>query len=156
MKTVQIVLLILAMSLAVCATAIGADYTLQIPAGWEKVKGSSALEHFIKNGVSFILTIDQAPPTAKTPDQFVAYAKKALAGAFKNTKFEPAKMVTINGREARELVYTGEVSGMKMKYDVVYIIRDGRVYTLTVGGLEQAFDTVKADCSAIFNSCKLK
>jgi|WetSurMetagenome_2_1015567.scaffolds.fasta_scaffold315919_1 hypothetical protein len=156
MKTAQIFLSILTMSLAVCTTAVAADYTLQIPPGWDKVKGSTALEHFMKKGVSFILTVDQAPPSAKTPDEFVAYAKKALTGAFKNVKFEPVKMVSINGREAREVVYTGEVSGIKMKYDAVYILRNGTVYALTIGGSEQTFEAVKADYSAIFNSFKMK
>jgi hypothetical protein len=156
MKRSRASLFVLAFLVTMTACASAAEYTLQIPPGWDKVKGSAAPEHFMKNGISFMLTIDQMPPTAKTPDQFVTYVKKALAGAFKNVKFEPATMLTINGREARELVYTGEVSGMKMKYDVVYIPVNGRVYTLTFGGLEQVFDSVKADRGAIFNSFKLK
>ena len=156
MKRSRATLFVLTLLVTMTASASAAEYTLEIPPGWEKMKGSSALEHFMKSGSSFMLTIDQMPSTTKTPDQYVTYVKKALAGAFKNTKFEPVKMLTINGREARELVYTGEVSGMKMKYDVVYIPVNGRVYTLTFGGLEQGFDTVKADRGAIVNSFKLK
>ena len=156
MKRSRAVLFVLTLLVTMTACASAADYTLQMPPGWSAVKGSSALEHFMKNGISFMLTIDQMPSTTKTPDHYVAYVKKALAGAFKNVKFEPAKMLTINGREARELVYTGEVSGMKMKYDVVYIPVNGRVYTMTVGGLEQGFEAVKGDGTAIFNSFKLK
>lgn len=156
MKKLFVVLCVLMVIVVAAANAGSGDYTVRVPAGWEKVKGSAAPEHYMKSGVSFILTIDTAPATAKTPDQFVEYVKKQFAGTFKNTKFEPVRKVTINGREGRELVYTGEMSGMKMKYDVVYIPKDGKYYTLTIGGLEMTFDTVKADVSAIVNSFTLK
>lgn len=142
--------------LVAAASVAAADYTIQFPDGWTKVGGSAAPEHYMKNGVSFMLTIDRAPSTAKTPDAFVEYVKKQLAGAFKNTRFEPTKKITVNGREGRQLSYTGEVSGIAMQYEVVYIPKDGKYYTLTAGGMATAFDKVKADCRSIVESFKLK
>jgi hypothetical protein len=156
MKTFVAVILLALCCINLAAIAAPADYTLQMPAGWGKNAGSAAKEQYIKNGVSFILTVDTAPASATTPEAFVEYVKKQLAGTFKNTSFGPVKKVTINGREGREMVYTGEISGMKMKYDVVYIPKGSQYYTLTFGGLEDMFDSVKADIGAIVNSFKLK
>lgn len=154
---ILLVVLTLAMLCGPCAAvAAPGDYTIQVPASWTKNTASAAREHYMKSSVSFILTVDTAPASAQTPDAFVAFVKKQLAGTFKNTKFEPVRKVTINGREGRELVYTGEMSGMTMKYDVVYIPKGNQYYTLTFGGLNEMFDTVKADIGAIVNSFKLK
>lgn len=155
MKTFIILISLALITCSGLALAAG-DYVIQMPAGWTRNAGSAAKEQYMKNGVSFILTVDTAPASAQTPDAFVAYVKKQLAGTFKNTKFETVKTVTVNGREGRELVYTGEMSGMKMKYDVIYLPKGNQFYTLTFGGLADMFDAVKADIGAIVHSFKLK
>ena len=156
MKKLGVLLCLVLVSIAVAAFAAPNEYTIQVPAGWKKNLHSAAKEQYMKSGVSFILSVDIAPPSATTPEEFVEYVKKQLTGTFKNTKFEPVKKVTINGREGRELVYTGEISGMKMKYDVFYFPKDSSYYTLTFGGMEVTFASVKADVSSIVNSFKLK
>jgi len=153
-RTILLLALVLCMSAPVLAG--GDDYTIKAPEGWKKQVGSSAPEHYIKNGVSLMLTIDTAPAEAKTPDAYVEFVKKQYAGILKNMKFDPARKVTINGVEARELTYTGETSGMKMKYDVVYVMKQTKVYTLTAGGLASMLDPLKAEYQAFFNSFKLK
>lgn len=155
MKTIITLMSLVLATWSGLALAAG-DYTIQMPAGWTKNAGSAAKEHHMKNGVSFLLTVDTAPASAQSPDAFVEYVKKQLTGTFKNTVFEPVKKVTINGREGRELVYTGEMSGMKMKYDVIYVPKGGQYYTLTFGGLADTFGAVKADIGAIVQSFKLK
>ena len=134
----------------------GSDYTIKAPDGWKKRTTSSAPEHYMKNGVSLMLTIDSAPAEAKTPDGYIEYVKKQLAQTFKNIQFEPVKKLTINGNDARELRYSCEVSSMKMKYDVVYIPRQTKVYTITAGGMAETFDSMKADYQAFFNSFNFK
>ena len=156
MKMIVVILSLVIVSTMLAMAVVPEDYTVQVPAGWTKNQGSAAKEHYMKSGVSFILTVDAAPATAKNPDQFVEYVKKQLASTFKNTKFEPVKKITINGREGRELIYTGEISGIKMKYDVFYFARGTMYYTLTFGGMENMFTTVKPDIGAIVHSFKLK
>ncbi len=156
MKTLFAVLSVLLVAVAVTMAAVPQEYSIQVPSGWKKNQGSAAKEHYMKDGVSFILTVDTAPASAKTPEQFMEYVKKQLAGTFKNTAFEPVKKVTVNGQEGRELVYTGEMSGIKMKYDVYYFPKGGSYYTLTFGGMAMMFDDVKADITTIVNSFKMK
>jgi hypothetical protein len=146
----------LAVFLSASAIAGSPDYILKAPAGWEKKAGSSALEHYMKNGVSLILTVDSAPAEATTPDAYVEFVKKRYARALKNVKFEPVKKLTINGIDARELRYSGETYGMKMKYDVMFIPKQSKYYTITAGGLGSTFDALKADYQAFFNSFKFK
>jgi hypothetical protein len=154
MKTTAVLLLVIAFFLASPATA--GDYTVKAPAGWTKNASSSAPEHYMKNGVSLILTIDSAPAEAKTIDGYVEYVKKMYVKQFKSVKFEPVKKLTIHGNDARELLYTADISGMKMKYDVVFIPRQTKVYTMTAGGLSDTFDPLKPECQTFFNSFKFK
>lgn len=156
MKNKSIFLVVLLVCAMTVAFAAAGDYSVQVPAGWEKKAGSAAREHYMKSAVSFILTVDTAPAGAKTPDQYVEFVKKQLAGTFKNTRFEPVKKITVNGRDARELVYTGEISGIKLQYDVVYIQKGEQYYTLTFGGMQEMLSTVRGDVKAIVNSFKLK
>ena len=156
MKTFTAFMTIATLCTTLVAGAAPGDYAIQVPAGWTRSTGSAAREHYMKNGASFLLTVDTAPASAQTPDAFVEYVKKQIAGTFKNAKFEPVKKVTVNGREGRELVYTGEISAMKMKYHVVYIPKGVQYYTLTFGGLEETFGAARADIGAIVNSFRLK
>jgi predicted Zn-dependent protease len=156
MKRIAVLVLTLTFVVASLFAAGTPDYTLKVPDGWKKREGSAALEHYMKAGVSMMLTTDYAPAEAKTPDAYVEFVKKLYVKSFKNTQFEPVKKLSVNGNDARELVYTAEVAGMKMKYDVLYVPKDSKYYTLTIGGLAKSFDEVKADCKTIFNSFKFK
>jgi len=149
---------VLALALCFCASAFAgdADYTIKAPDGWKKRTTSSAPEHYMKNGVTLMLTIDSAPAEASTPDAYVEFVKKQYAGILKNMKFDPVKKLTINGVEARELTYSGETYGMKMKYDVVYVMKQTKVYTMTAGGMGDTFDSMRAEYRSFFNSLKLK
>lgn len=149
---------VLALVIYLCATAYAqeADFTVKAPDGWKKRTTSSAPAHYMKNGVSLMLTIDTAPAEAKTLDAYVEYVKKQWATSFKNLQYERVTKLTINGRDARELRYTAEISGMKMKYDVVYVGKQPKVYTMTAGGLADTFDSMNADYRAFFNSLTLK
>ncbi len=148
--------LLLIVSLRLPAFSAPIDYAVVVPDGWTKNAGSSASDHYTKNGISLMVTIDTAPAGATSQDDYVEFVKKQLKSVFKNLRFEAAKKLFINGKEARELVYTGEISGMKMKYDVVYVPKSGRVYTLTAGGMAGTFDKLNADYRAFFNSFKFK
>ena len=132
------------------------DYIIKFPDGWKKRTESAAPEHYMKNGTSMILTIDYAPAEAKTIDAYVEFVKKQYQKSFKSIQFEPVSKLTINGIDARELKYTADISGMKMKYDVAFIPRQSKVYTLTAGGMGDTFDALKVDCQAIFKSFKFK
>ncbi len=156
MKATAVIVVALTLVLASLAIAGGAEYTVKAPQGWQKQAGSAAPEHYMKSGVSLILTIDTAPAEATTPDAYVEFVKKKYAKALKNVKFEPVKKLTINGVSARELRYTGETYGMKMKYDVVFIPKQTRYFTITAGGLASTFDALQADYQAFFNSFKFK
>jgi hypothetical protein len=156
MKNLAVLALAVAFLLTTFAFGGSPEYTVKAPAGWEKKTGSSAPEHYMKDGVSLILTIDNAPSEAKTPDAYVEFVKKLYASALKNVKFEPVKKVKINGIDARELCYTGETYGMKMKYDVMFFPKQSKYFTITAGGLETSFDTMKADYQGFFNSFKFK
>jgi hypothetical protein len=154
MKTPAVLLLVLAFLVA--SPAFAGDYTIKAPEGWTKNASSSVPEHYMKNGVSLILTIDYAPAEAKTIDGYVEYVKKMYEKQFKSVKFEPVKKLTINGNDARELLYTADISGLKMKYDVVFIPKQTKVYTMTAGGLADTFKPLMPECQAFFNSFKFK
>jgi len=156
MKPRSAVLLTLALCVSTLALAGDADYTIKAPDGWKKRTTSSAPEHYMKNGVTWMLTIDVAPAEARTLDAYVEFVKKQYAGVLTGMKFDPVRKLTINGVDARELTYSGETSGLTMKYDVVYVMKQTKVYTMTAGGMAGTFDSMKAEYRAFFNSFTLK
>jgi hypothetical protein len=155
MKTPAVFSLLI-IALLLTLPAFAGDYSIKAPDGWQKNASSAAPEHYMKNGVSLILTIDYAPAEAKTIDAYVEYVKKMYQKQFKSVQFEPVKKLSINGNDARELLYTADISGLKMKYDIVFIPRQTKVYTMTAGGLADTFKPMMPECQAFFNSFKFK
>lgn len=97
------------------------------------------------------------PANASTPDKYVEFVKAQYAKTFAKCAFEPVAASKKDGFEARELKYTAEVSGFKMVYNVLYVFRGGKAYTLTGGNMADFIDDgYKADLKAFFASFKLK
>ena len=133
------------------------DFTLTAPPGWKPRTKSTALAQYQKGPSSFIVTADSMPADAVTPDTYVGFIKKQLGQVFKDITYDPVVSGKKAACETRELKYSGTTSGMKMKYDVLYIFRGGKAYTLTGGTLADLFTAaLAADIKAFFDSFTFK
>jgi hypothetical protein len=70
---------------------------------------------------------------------------------------EPVVAGKKDGCDTRELRYTAESDGMKMKYDVLYIFSKGKAHTLTAGTLAKYFTAAfEEDIKVFFTSFEFK
>lgn len=133
------------------------QFTLTVPDGWEKKSGSAALGHYQKGTGSFIVTVDVMPVEASTPDVYIEFVKAKLEKAFGKCTFAPVAAGKKDNLETRILKYTVLMSGMKLDYDVCYIFKAGKAYTLTSGNLEGSIDKqFQADIKTFVTTFKLK
>jgi len=118
------------------------------PSGWQPVAGSVLPVQYLKNTASFM--VKKETFSGKTLDDVVKEAKEAFSKAFENVSYigEP-EAITVDGREAKKLVFTCTISKMPMKYEYVYLLVEGKVYAITFGDLGQTFDSLKADYGQI-------
>jgi hypothetical protein len=127
----------------------GASIAITPPERWEPVAGSTLPVQYMKNGASFMIKSERF--LSDTPDDAVEEAKEAFAGAFSNVVYEDeTEALTVDGREARRIVFTCEVSGLAMKYETVYVFADGGVvYAITFGDMADTFASLAADYEQI-------
>jgi hypothetical protein len=118
------------------------------PAGWEPVAGSVLPVQYLKGTASFMVKEEAFP--GENIDAVVEKAKSSFESAFDNVQYvgEP-EAVTVDGMDARKLIFTCEVSGMNMKYEYVYLFAGNDVYAITFGDLADSFDTLASDYETI-------
>ena len=132
------------------------NYTLTTPNGWMKKDQASALAQYQKGTGSFILTVDTMPANANTPDKYIEFVKGKLKGTFKDIVFESASSGKKETYETRELKYTVTMSGLKLKYRVLYVFVHGKAYTLTAGNMEGSINTeYVSDIKMFFDSFRI-
>ncbi len=128
--------------------------SVSVPAGWTKME-SVALAQYMKETASFIVTSNVAPSEAKGQDDYVGLAKSEFKKIFTDVSFSEAKKITVNGMEGQDFEFSATVSGLKMKYRVVYFFKDSQVYTLTCGALGGDFDKMAAEYQSMIESFKV-
>jgi len=147
----------LSLGLVPSLSAASLDFSLIVPKGWTQRTQSKALAQYKKGPGSFLVTADTMPQTANTPDGYVAFVKGQLGQAFKSVTYEPVVAGRTDGHDSRELKYSADASGIKMKFDVLYVFKEGKAYTLTGGTMADFFTPeFEADLKAFFGSFKFK
>ncbi|MBN1970351.1 MAG: hypothetical protein JXR48_16110 [Candidatus Delongbacteria bacterium] len=133
------------------------NFEIIVPGGWVKNEQSLALGQYQNGMASLIITKDSMPYDSKTPDSYVEFIKGRLAKSFSNTNFETVEKGTLDKLDTRELKYTAEISGMKFYYDVLYVFKDNKAFTITSGNLiDKVDEKYKNEIKSIFASFKLK
>lgn len=128
--------------------------SVSVPDGWTKME-SVALAQYMKETASFIVTSSVVSSETKGRDDYVEFAKNQFKKTFSDVSFSDAKKITVNGMEGRDFEFSATVSGLKMKYRVVYLFKDSQVYTLTCGAFGDDFDKMAAEYQSIIESFKV-
>jgi len=150
-------ILFIAMLVGFCLGAFAENFELAVPKGWVKNEQSAALAQYQKGTGTCIVTADTMPADANTPDKYVDFVKGKLKGAFKDIVFESVASAKKGTYETRELKYAVSMSGMNLKYDVLYVFVRGKAYTLTTGNVEGSADaSYYSDIKAFFASFQVK
>lgn len=131
------------------------DYSITAPNGWSK-KAGAALAQYQKGTGTFILTADNLPANANSPDAYTEFVKGKLKGVFKEITFESVQKGKNGNYETRELNYLVKVSGMVLKYKTLYVFTKNKAYTLTSSNIESAINKeYEADIKTFFSSFKI-
>jgi predicted small lipoprotein YifL len=132
-----------------------ANIKITPPAGWNPVEGSTLPVHYMKNTTSFM--IKEEGFLGNTVDEIVPQVKASFEGAFENVSYiGDAKKITVDGIDARQIVFTCSVSGLDMKYEYVYLLVGGDLYAITFGDMGDTFDDLSADYAQILKDIKFK
>lgn len=123
---------------------------VELPDGWEQVKGSVLEHQYMKNTASFMVKTENF--TNNTLDDVVNEAIEIYTKIFADFKTQIPEKISIDGKEARKLTFTCTVSNMDMKYFYVYLFAGGKTYVLTFGDLLNSFDSLSEDYEVILDS----
>jgi len=125
--------------------------------GWKLLEGSVIPNYQSETifGASLMLTTDIMPTEVKTADEFVAFAQEKMKKTFPNAVFNATTKSKVGGMDAVEFTWTVDIRGLKMKYRTVYILKDGKAYTITCSSLEQDFDKANVDFQKMIDTYSL-
>lgn len=143
----------LAPSAAFCQSG-GTGLKVTAPAGWSPHPSNAAV--MMKGMGTYTVKPETPPPEAKTPDAYTAFAQKEFQKTFKNFKLGASSSLKVGGNEARRFEFSGEVSGMKMAYVVLYVFKDGKAHSLVCGAVADAFPALKGDYEKIIASARME
>ena len=133
------------------------EVTIEVspPEGWELNKDSVLPVHYMKNTASFMTKVE--PFTSDTLDGVVDEALGIYKDTFDNLAVQgDVETITVDGKEAKKLLFTCTVSGADMKYLYVYLFVEGDVYVITFGDLADSFDSLSDDYTTILKDIKFK
>lgn len=132
----------------------GSRLAVTAPAGWSPHPSNASM--MMKGTGTYTLKPENMPSEARTPDSFTAFAQKNFAKSFANCKFGPVTSLKVGGNEARRFDFSGEVSGMKMNYIVLYVFQGGRVHSLVCGAMADGFAALKPDYEKVIASARME
>lgn len=132
------------------------DATINItpPEGWSPVENSVLPVHFTKNTASFMVKAE--PYQSRDLDGVVEECKAAFKGVFDDVVVESVEELTIDGKDARQMVFTCKVSGLKMKFEYDFLFIGSKVYVITFGDLADTFDLLTSDYEKIIQDIRFK
>lgn len=133
------------------------DTTIEIvpPDGWTLNENSVLPVHYMKGTTSFM--VKPEPYQSKDLDGVVSEAKKIFSDTFDDVKFEvESQELTIDGKEARKMIFTCKVSSMNMKYEYDFLFVNEKVYVITFGGASDSFDSLSSDYEQIIKDIHFK
>jgi len=134
---------------ATTAAPVDVTITAEVPDGWEPVEGSVAILQYLKVTSSFIVTEETYFKSGEL-DKIVIEAKDVFSKSFDNVVFEgDPETLTVAGQDARQIVFTCDISDMSFKYRILYVSAGGRIFSFLFADLAETFDSMTGDYDAI-------
>lgn len=123
------------------------------PEGWTPVEGSVLDVQYLKGTASFM--VKPEPFAGATLDEVVKEAAAIYQKSFGSYAAEgEAEPLTVDGKDARKLMFTCTVSNIQMKFTYVYLFVGDQTYVITFGDRESTFDALSTDIKTILNDIR--
>ena len=137
------------------ASPVDVTITADMPDGWEPVEGSVAVLQYMKNTSSFIAVKEMYFKSTEL-DEIVSEAKGVFSKSFDNVVYEgDPETLTVAGQDARQIVFTCDISDMSFKYRIVYLSAGGNVFSFLFADLAESFDGMNGDYDAILSGIQI-
>ena len=126
---------------------------VQMPEGWDEVSGSDLNVQYLKGTASFF--VKEEDFGGMNLDDVVKAAEEIFSASFDAYALEgEAESITIDEKDARKLMFTCSISGMKMKYCYVYLYAGDRLFAMTFADLADAFDEITPDLEHVLENIR--
>lgn len=145
-------------SLAALSAAFAADqdFSMTVPGGWNRNNETKALAHYQSDKGTLIVSVETMPSDAAAPDAYMEVVRKKFMETFKNCVLEEVVVGKKGAHDSRLMKMSITMYGMKMKYDMLYVFKGKRAYSLTACALESNADgNYPADIRIFFDSFTL-
>lgn len=132
------------------------DVTIEIvpPVGWTPVENAITPIHYIKETASFIVKTE--PYQSNDLDGVASECKAAFEGVFQDVNVASIEKLTIDGRDARKMIFTYNISGLKMKSEYNFLFIGNKVYIIIFGDTADTFDALTSDYEQIIGAIHFK
>ena len=123
------------------------------PAGWEPVAGSVLDVQYQKETASFMVKTEDFG--GADLDDVVRQAEAIFTSSFEELRMtaEP-EAFTVDGKDARQMIFTCTISGLSMEYWYVYLYASDNLYAITFGDAASAFDSRREDFQIILDTIR--
>lgn len=134
-------------------TTTQSDVTVTLPQDWQKVEGSSLEHQYMKGTASFMLKNEEFGTTDL--DEVVTKALSIFKTAFEDVKqIGETKDIKVDGRDAKEFVFTAKIGGADIEYMYVYTEVNNKIYAITFADLANTFDNNTGDYQTILDGIR--
>ena len=89
-------------------------------------------------------------------DKYVEISEGQIKTMISNSDLIESKRLNENGNEFQKIIYSGDQGDYKLKFEQYYMIKNGKVYVLTLTCELEQFDEYKVIGEKILNSFRLK
>lgn len=112
-------------------------FSFSYPSNWKKSEGSDpGFESPEGCSVSVIYGTLSAKQKKMTIDALVKESVDSVKQAYKNVKITEQSKLSVSGSDGRKVTFTGTVEGAPIKCTQVYVVKNGTMYMMTLGGAE--------------------
>lgn len=127
--------------------------TITPPAGWQPVEGSVLDVQYLKGTASFMVKAEDFG--GADLEDVVRQAEDIFRKNFADLQMESEpEAVTIDGKDARQLIFTCRVSSIDMKYMYVYLYAADALYVITFADAASTFDDLAGDYRQILETIR--
>jgi|GEM_PF-707825 len=138
------------------AATVPAEVVVSItpPDGWAPVEGSVLPVQYMKGTASFMV-VHELYFSSTNLDTVVEEAKGMFSGQFDNVEYigDPTT-ITVDGFEARNFIWTCDMSSIAFKYNYTYVKVGESIYSIVLADFEETYDSLSADFDQILTDIK--
>jgi len=135
------------------------SYYLYVPESWTTdIRTATTTAYYSENDPTSICAsfAPLASTEQKDPDAYFESYKEEFSAVFGELKDLETDNPTLDGKPAKQYIYTATLAGTEYKFWQVICIRNGRVYTITYTSIVENFEKHTADMQSCLDNFRFQ